>query len=56
MEFSKKFIIYFLKPMPKNMKIILYINIILWWVAWPCVGVCGCVISRWNRLGPHMNI
>ena len=22
---------------------------------WICVGVCGCVIPRWNRLGTHMN-
>ena len=37
-------------------KIILYINILVCSSVRPCVGVCGCAIPHWNRLGPHMNV
>ena len=36
--------------------IILYIKIILSCTVCPCVGVCGCAISHWNRISPHMNV
>ena len=35
--------------------IILYINILVLGCSGVCVGVCGCAIPRWNRLGTHMN-
>ena len=33
----------------------LYINILVYGGSGPCVGVCGCAIPRWKRLGTHMN-
>ena len=36
--------------------IILYIKILVFAGSGLHVGVCGCAIPRWNRLGTHMNV
>ena len=40
----------------RTLDIILYINILVFWTSGVCVGVCGCAIPHWNRLGTHMNV